>query len=220
MRNEERAAPGMGCSVRSVLFSLSVRRGLSVRRTRISLFSRRVRISILLCGLSLVSCAAARGEAYGEVCHCEQCEYYDEVCQVLLWRDEEVYGVDEQLQQGVAYRDDDVRQLPLAYKQVEDEFVVWGEDVFAGEEALGCCESGIEEAYYEEYNHGGVSFGEYHGGEDVDYKESQGDGSDVSCEDFAADVEYAEYGHGGHKGDAEVDVHRCFGHGCGAVQYV
>lgn len=103
MRNEERAAPGMGCSVRSVLFSLSVRRGLSVRRTRISLFSRRVRIPILSCGLSLVSCAAARGEAYGEVCHCEQCEYYDEVCQVLLWRDEEVYGVDEQLQQGVAY---------------------------------------------------------------------------------------------------------------------
>ena len=220
MRNVERAAPGMGCSVRSVLFSLSVRRGLSVRRTRISLFSRRVRIPILLCGLSLVLCAAARGEAYGEVCHCEQCEYYDEVCQVLLWRDEEVYGVDEQLQQGVAYRDDDVRQLPLAYKQVEDEFVVWGEDVFAGEEALGCCESGVEEAYYEEYHHGGVSFGEYHGGEDVDYEESQGDGSDVSCEDFAADVEYAEYGHGGHKGDAEVDVHRCFGHGCGAVQYV
>lgn len=229
MWNEERAAPGMDCRVLSflrslsVLFSLSVRRGLCVRRTRISLFSLRalrVRISILLCGLSLVLCAAARGEAYGEVCHCEQCEYYDEVCQVLLWRDEEVYGVDEQLQQGVAYRDDDVWQLPLAYKQVEDEFVVWGEDVFAGEEALGCSESGVEEAYYEEYHHGGVSFGEYHGGEDVDYEESQGDGSDVSGEDFAADVEYAEYGHGGHKGDAEVDIHRCFGHGCGAVQDV
>ena len=106
--------------------------------------------------------AGAWCKAYGEVCHGEQCKDHDEVCPVLLWRDKEVYGVDEQLEQSVAYRDDYMWHLPLAYEQVEDEFVVWGEDVFAGKEALGGGESCVEEAYHKEYHHSGVSLGEYH----------------------------------------------------------
>lgn len=53
-------------------------------------------------------------------------------------------------------------QVPLSDEEMEGEFVVWHQDVFAGEEALHCCESGVCEAYYEEYHHCGVVGGKYH----------------------------------------------------------